>query len=320
MLSILLVGFTPTHSRDESPPAPLDDLAEREGGTWEEGALDAFWISRRHIKGPSASLAAPDSPALPRLNLSAPGQSVTSPNPVLARTFKEREEGLRVANYNASDNKGGLQDAAPKDTRSFERDRTNQQEQLEEPHGKARTHEAHSPHHLSSIRSSPTNIRHNGVSLHPERVLSSAEDSTETNQGATKPPDSDEESERRKSAAKKPKDGGSSSSRRSSNSEKRKKSGGSGSEPRSKKKPSDDRIYLAWKEVEVTALEAIKDEPDLTMLAGALDSSPLTAGDSIINRLAVTVFAPTDEALRSLPVSLEELDAMVNVAPSICWR
>ncbi|CDI85138.1 hypothetical protein, conserved [Eimeria praecox] len=65
-----------------------------------------------------------------------------------------------------------------------------------------------------------------------------------------------------------------------------------------------------WKEVEEGPLDAMKNEPDLTLLTKAMASNPLTQGDSIITRLAITLFAPTDEALSKLDVTMEELAEM----------
>lgn len=67
-----------------------------------------------------------------------------------------------------------------------------------------------------------------------------------------------------------------------------------------------------WKEVEEGPLDAMKNEPDLTLLSQAMESNPLTQGDSIITRLAITLFAPTDEALAKLDVKLEDLAKMVS--------
>lgn len=67
-----------------------------------------------------------------------------------------------------------------------------------------------------------------------------------------------------------------------------------------------------WKEVSEGPLDALKEEKDLTLLAKAMETSPLTQGDSLINRLAITLFAPTDTALSQLPVKLSDLEKMVG--------
>ncbi|CDJ56912.1 hypothetical protein, conserved, partial [Eimeria maxima] len=73
-----------------------------------------------------------------------------------------------------------------------------------------------------------------------------------------------------------------------------------------------------WKEVEEGPLEAMKNEPDLTLLTKAMESNPLTKGDSIITRLAITLFAPTDEALSKLDVKMDDL-AKMNWMPRKEW-
>lgn len=59
-------------------------------------------------------------------------------------------------------------------------------------------------------------------------------------------------------------------------------------------------------------MDALKKESDLTMLAKAMDSNPLAQGDSLVTRLAITLFAPTDTALSQLTVKLDELTQMVR--------
>ncbi|KAL8435606.1 hypothetical protein ACSSS7_002377 [Eimeria intestinalis] len=79
-------------------------------------------------------------------------------------------------------------------------------------------------------------------------------------------------------------------------------------------------VLLYWTEVDEGPLDALKNDEDLTMLAKQLQSSPLAQEDSLITRLAITLFAPTDDALSQLPVKLEELSAMVWKLPCVHAR
>ncbi|KAL8269519.1 hypothetical protein Esti_006562 [Eimeria stiedai] len=77
-------------------------------------------------------------------------------------------------------------------------------------------------------------------------------------------------------------------------------------------------VLLGWREVDEGPLDALKNDDDLTSLAKQMESSPVAQGDSIITRLAITLFAPTDDALSQLTVKLEELSKMVRKLKCSC--
>ncbi|OEH76347.1 hypothetical protein cyc_07901 [Cyclospora cayetanensis] len=73
-----------------------------------------------------------------------------------------------------------------------------------------------------------------------------------------------------------------------------------------------------WKEVEESPLEAMKKEPDLQLLSKAMEKNPLTQGDSLVTRLALTLFAPTDAVLSELSITLDELSNLTWL-PRKAW-